>query len=106
LKKFEKHSNLPLSQIARIVGNKPRTLARRAQGQHLKPVESDRLYRLAVVFTRAVELFEGDTAAARKWLTNPVRALGQKIPLELAQTEVGSEMVLDVIGRLEHGVFT
>jgi putative toxin-antitoxin system antitoxin component (TIGR02293 family) len=106
LKKFEKQSHIPLAEIARIVGIKARTLVRRKQGQHLKPDESDRLYRLAVVFTRAVELFEGDTTTAREWLTRPVRALGEKVPLELARTEVGSRMVLDVIGRLEHGVFT
>jgi putative toxin-antitoxin system antitoxin component (TIGR02293 family) len=40
------------------------------------------------------------------WLTNPVRGLGSRRPLDLARTDVGARMVLDLIDRLEHGVFT
>ena len=53
------------------------------------------------MFTRATDLFAGDVAAAREWLSNPVRGLGGKVPLDLAQTAVGAQMVLEVIGRLE-----
>jgi putative toxin-antitoxin system antitoxin component (TIGR02293 family) len=106
LERFEKQSQLPEDTIARVVGIPPRTLARRRGEKRLKPDESDRLYRLAVVFARAAELFEGDAAAAREWLTKPVRGLGHRVPLELARTQAGAQMVLDLIGRLDHGVFS
>lgn len=82
------------------------TLARRKKAKKLEPAESERLFRVARVFERAAELFEGDAAAARRWLTEPVRGLGYRVPLELARTQVGAQLVLDLIGRLEHGVFS
>ena len=64
------------------------------------------LLRASRVFGRALELFEGDDAAARRWLSSPQRALGGSKPLSLAGTEVGTGLVEDLIGRLEHGVFS
>ena len=43
---------------------------------------------------------------ARRWLSSPQRALGGSTPLSLARTEVGAGLVEDLIGRLEHGVFS
>lgn len=82
------------------------TLSRRKKSAMLEPAESARLFRVAQVFERAADLFEGDAAAARRWLMEPVRGLGQRVPLELARTQVGAQLVLDLIGRLEFGVFT
>lgn len=59
---------------------------------------------LARVLRRATALFEGDRAAARQWLRTPAKALGGKTPRECLETEADAEAVLDLIGRLEHGV--
>lgn len=40
------------------------------------------------------------------WLKTPKRALANKTPLELAKTKQGSEQVLNLLGRIEHGVFS
>ncbi|HEY2908783.1 MAG TPA: antitoxin Xre/MbcA/ParS toxin-binding domain-containing protein [Gemmataceae bacterium] len=82
------------------------TLSRRKAAAQLDPAESERLFRVAQVFERTLQLFEGDAAGARRWLTEPVRGLGQRRPLELARTQVGAQLVLDLIGRLERGVFS
>ena len=103
--RFQKASGLPLAVIADILQIPPRTLARRRAGGRLSSLESDRLLRFAALFERAVSLFEGDVAAARAWLTRPVRALGYQQPLSYAKTEIGAREVEHVIGRLEHGVF-
>ncbi len=68
--------------------------------------ESDRLYRLPAVFRRAVDLFGGNVAAAHGWFTCPCRGLGGATPLEMTRTGVGAWEVENLIGRLEHGVFT
>jgi putative toxin-antitoxin system antitoxin component (TIGR02293 family) len=107
LSDFAKASQLPLGSVAKLIDLPLSTLDRRKKSNRpLKPDESDRLYRLAQVFEKAVRLFEGNVVAARQWLAAPVRALGQQVPLELVQTAVGAQMVIEVIGRLEHGVFT
>jgi putative toxin-antitoxin system antitoxin component (TIGR02293 family) len=53
-----------------------------------------------------VQLFEGDADAARRWLTTPSKELDNTAPLDFARTELGAREVEDLIGRLEHGVFT
>ena len=104
--RLQKASQLPLETIARVIGVPRRTLARRKNQGRLTGPESERLYRLSVVFEKAVELFDGDTSAARTWLETPSKALGQESPLSVTETEVGAREVEDLIGRLEHGVFS
>ena len=43
---------------------------------------------------------------ARKWLKDPAWALGDIPPLTYADTELGSKEVEDLLGRIEHGVFS
>ena len=45
-------------------------------------------------------------AAARDWLAKPARALDGETPIEHADTEAGAREVENLIGRLEHGVYT
>jgi len=99
-------SGLPVPVLASLVGIPGRTLARRKAAGRLAPEESERLLRISTVFELAVELFEGDVAAAIDWLTAPKKALGGNAPLAYARTELGAREVEALIGRLEHGVFS
>jgi len=83
----------------------PRTLARRKQERRLRPAESDRLFRLARVAAQAVEVL-GNEGKASRWLHTPNRALGGESPLALLDTDLGARQVEDVLGRIEHGVYS
>jgi putative toxin-antitoxin system antitoxin component (TIGR02293 family) len=61
---------------------------------------------LAQVTAEAVELFEGDSQAADDWLRRPLRAIGYEIPDDFMNSPKKIGIVRDIIGRLEHGVFT
>lgn len=106
LTQFEKRTGLSQESITRVIRVPKRTLARRKASGRLAPDESERLHRLSELFTKAVHLFAGDPDRARRWLETPQRALGKVTPLEMATTEVGAREVENLIGRLEHGVFT
>ncbi|PWC16956.1 hypothetical protein DDT56_09335 [Brenneria corticis] len=43
---------------------------------------------------------------AYRWLSLPVKGLGHVVPISRIATESGALEVLDLIGRLEHGVFS
>jgi putative toxin-antitoxin system antitoxin component (TIGR02293 family) len=103
---FARRSGLSQETITRVMQTPKRTLARRKAQGRLRPDESERLVRLSTVFDKAVELFEGDVDGARRWLSRPAKALGGMTPLEMAESEIGAREVEDLIGRLEHGVFT
>ena len=81
-----------------------RTLARRKEAGRLDPRESERIVRLAEVAAWAKEIF-GETGA-RQWLEESNRALGGATPMAMLDTDVGAEAVRDVLGRIEHGVFS
>lgn len=104
LEAFQRATGLPLEQLGRLAGIAPRTLTRRQAAGRLRPDESDRVLRLSSLFDLAVELFEGDTEEAMRWLGTPQRGLAGRIPLEFASTEIGAREVENLILRLEHGV--
>ncbi|MBI4517437.1 MAG: DUF2384 domain-containing protein [Deltaproteobacteria bacterium] len=98
---------LTVENLAGRIGISIATLSRRRQsGQRLDAGHSDRLLRFARLFRLATELHDGDEEAARAWLRKPARALDGETPLDRAETEAGAREVENLIGRLEHGVYT
>jgi putative toxin-antitoxin system antitoxin component (TIGR02293 family) len=99
--------DLTVESLAGRIGVSIATLSRRRHsGQPLDSGRSDRLLRFARLFRLAVELHDGDEEAARDWLRKPARALDGETPLDRAETEAGAREVENLIGRLEHGVYT
>jgi len=104
LERFQRNLALSMKDLAEVIQIRTRTLNRRKEEGRLQPDESDRLVRASRVFGKALELFEGDVQAARRWLTAPQKALGGERPLAAAGTDVGAREVENLIGRLEHGI--
>jgi putative toxin-antitoxin system antitoxin component (TIGR02293 family) len=99
-------TGIPISELASVLRIPERTLARRRVAGRLAPDESERLMRVATVFEKAVQLFEGEADAAVTWLRSPKKALSNHSPLQYACFEVGAREVENLIGRLEHGIFS
>lgn len=77
---------------------------RRKEGR-LQTDESERLFRIAALYDRAIEVL-GDQERAEAWLKAPQKALGMKTPLQYAETELGAREVENLLGRLEYGIFS
>lgn len=83
-----------------------RTAARRkANSSRLKPLESELIYRFSKVLVSAAEVL-GDRGKAREWLMAENRALHGNRPIDLLDTAIGFEDVMDVLFRIEHGVYS
>lgn len=95
---------IPLAAGLQCVGISPSTWRRRVQAGCLSVQESDRLFRFTSALHLAIELFEGDKAAAYAWLRRPQRGLANHSAIDLLATSVGTEAIRELIGRLEHGV--
>jgi len=93
------------ARLAEVAGIAPTTLTRRKRAGALTPDEGEHVLRLAALLDRAVQVFE-DEAGAADWLRTPNLALGGVTPLALADTELGAREVDDLLGRLEHGVYS
>jgi putative toxin-antitoxin system antitoxin component (TIGR02293 family) len=79
------------------------SLARRKAANTLSPQESDRVARLARIWMLAREVW-GEDGEARAFLDRPHPLLGDRRPLDLVvDSEMGAELVRDVLGRLQFG---
>ena len=96
---------IPLAQLQTLLDISDRTLARRREQQWLNKSESDRLYRIARLGARAEEVL-GSIAAAERWLKEPQPTLGSETPLALLDTDEGAQLVGELLGRIEHGVYS
>ena len=106
LERVRKETGLPLDRLGSAIGLSARTLTRRKKEKKLSAAESDRLVTLTRLLTQAIVLFEGRKPSALRWFVQPNCALGNLSPLEMAATETGAREVENLIGRLEHGVFS
>lgn len=105
LRVLAQQTNTTLSVLQQVAGIDRGTFARRSRTHaKLKADESDRLVRVARVAALAIEAM--GRADGLAWLHEPNRALGERVPLELLATEIGSRQVEQIIGRVEHGVFS
>lgn len=94
---------LTRADIRRIIPD--RTLDRRiAKGENLKLEEADGLARLLRVVKAARDLFENDENADI-FLRSPNPSLEDRIPIEMAQTDIGAREVETIIIRIGHGIY-
>jgi putative toxin-antitoxin system antitoxin component (TIGR02293 family) len=97
--------HLGREEISSVLLVPDRTLSRRKQERQLRPDESDRLFRFARVAAQALSVL-GDWEKTAHWLRQPNRALAQQPPLHLLDTDAGTQRVEEVLGRIQHGVFS
>jgi len=96
---------LPLEQLAGNLGISRATLHRRKHAGRLEQGESDRVVRYARLMGKAAEVF-GGLDEARQWLGFPQFGLGNATPLDYARTEIGAREVENLLGRIDHGVYS
>lgn len=98
-------SAIDVDKLSTILRISPRTLARRRKSRRLAADESDRLVRLARVFAYALNVFK-DQHKATTWLQRPNRALQQHAPIDLLDTDIGTQRVETILIRIHHGVYS
>jgi putative toxin-antitoxin system antitoxin component (TIGR02293 family) len=105
LEALQRRYQITAAQIRELIDISERTLARRKIEKTLSKAESDRLYRVARIAAYAEDVL-GSAEAATAWLKEPIPALGHVTPLSLLDTDEGSQHVTDILGRIEHGVYS
>lgn len=96
---------IPEKDLAEISGLSQRTISRMADDQLLPPQSAEVIISIMRTFQRAVEVFESEEMA-HKWLKTALPVLGNQTPLQAVSNRFGAELVLDLLGRIEHGVYS
>ncbi|EAQ32300.1 antitoxin Xre/MbcA/ParS toxin-binding domain-containing protein [Idiomarina baltica] len=82
-----------------------RNKVQRRKHRRFTRVESNRVYALVEAIEASEALFEGETCAAINWLKKPCGGLSRRAPIENLNSFIELQQVLDLIYRLERGVF-
>ncbi|MCP4020380.1 MAG: DUF2384 domain-containing protein [Desulfobacteraceae bacterium] len=101
---IRKETGLSEKRIAQVISISISTLAIRKKAGTLKPHESERLYRIKRIYEKAMTVFEENKEIVKKWLVQPVRALGNVAPIDYADTDIGAIEVENLLGRIEYGI--
>lgn len=94
-----------VSQIAQLLSVTERTIQRYSRQQRFNWVVSEQILQIAEVVARGVEIF-GDKEKFLSWMKAPSPALNNRTPASLLSSRFGNEIVLDELGRIEHGVIS
>lgn len=100
-----KFFNISIHELAKVLPVTERTIQRYAAKELLSPVVSEHVLEIAEVAARGAKVF-GEKEKFLQWIQLPSRALGDKTPMSLLASRFGAEMVLDELGRIEHGVLS
>lgn len=82
-----------------------KTMERKAATAKLDKKTSSHVMEIARVMQHAFEVFE-DEEKVKLWMSRENRALNGKSPVQLFDTLTGLNMVNDVLGRIEEGVYS
>lgn len=86
-----------------LVITKQTLVRRRKKGEPLSRTESERLARIARVWSMAKGVYK-DEELTRTFLMRPHQLLEGRVPLEVAaENEYGAEAVVEILGRLKYG---
>lgn len=103
LDSFRQRIDVTNTELGQALGISMRSLAARRHKGALAASESERLLRLAKVVAHAESVFD-DVDRGLEWLRQPNISLGGVPPISLLDTEIGFELVTDVLGRIEYGI--
>jgi len=98
---------LTLKEVATLLGLTERTLARRLEEpeSYLDTTESERLLLLDNLALHGLAVFE-DIDKFNRWLRRPLPVLEGLSPLAYLDTATSFQVVDQLLGRLEHGVYS
>ncbi len=97
--------DLTIRELATLLSMNERTLARRLVSGTLNKVESERLLLLKALAAHGLRVFE-DQGKFNRWLRRPLEILEGQSPLQLLDTATGFQVVDQLLGRIEYGVYS
>ena len=91
--------------ICRLAGISRHTVARKLRiGAPLSISQGARVYGVVQALEAVLFLHRNNTARALSWLHRPAWGLGGEAPATLLNTLMGVQAVVNLVGRIRHGV--
>ncbi|MBI4764411.1 MAG: DUF2384 domain-containing protein [Deltaproteobacteria bacterium] len=101
--RLARHLSIGLPEMAPLLSVTLRTIQRYSAEKVFSRAVSERVLRIALVVARGEKVF-GGRERFNVWLKEPNAALKEKRPIELLGSDFGIDLILDELGRIEHGI--
>lgn len=105
LESLKQQIGFDYDQLAQVLNVARATLINKKSSEKFNTDLSDKIMDLADIISYGFEVFE-DRSRFKAWLQLPNRALGSKKPFDLLHTSFGRDEVRDLLGRIDHGIYS
>ena len=104
IKSIQDYTTLTDKELVAILPISQRQLIRYASDHVLNKGITSHLIQLIELFQKGYKLFGAEKF--NLWIRTPNKVLTNYPPIEIMDTSIGIEMIEDIIGRIEHGVYS
>lgn len=105
LRAILKYTGITIKEISKIISITEYHLESYPEEKILRTDISAQLIQILDLYTLGYEVFE-DTSNFQQWMRSEIRALDFEKPISLLDTPFGINDVKQIIGRIEHGVYS
>lgn len=98
-------TGLNLTEFSALLPVSKRTIEKSKDEDLLSPVVSDRVLQIASLYQHGEDVL-GSVVAFKEWLNSPLIAMASKKPIEFMNNDTGISLINDLLGRIEHGVYS
>lgn len=99
------NTGLNLTQFSALLPVSKRTIEKTKDQELLSPLVSDRVLQIAALYQFGANVI-GNNQQFQEWLQSPLIALGGKKPVDFMNNDTGISMIKDLLGRIEHGIYS
>lgn len=105
LEAVKENFSLDYETLARILSVAKATLFNKKGAERFGPALSEKIFALADLYSYGLDVF-GEKALFNSWMEQENRALGYTQPINWLDTLIGIGEIKNLIGRIEHGVYS
>ena len=98
-------TDIPVVEMAELMETTPRKLAAIKPDTIMEKSQSEKAVSIARLYALGEEIF-GSKEEFNKWMNGRVQSLGKKMPKEYLDTTSGINLLMDELGRIQHGVYS
>ncbi|MEO9964559.1 MAG: antitoxin Xre/MbcA/ParS toxin-binding domain-containing protein [Reichenbachiella sp.] len=98
-------TGMNLTAFSKLLPVSKRTLEKIKDEELISAPVSDRILEIAALYEYGKEVF-GEREAFQAWLETDLLALAHKKPRDFMDNSSGLTMIKDLLGRIEHGVYS
>ncbi|HRP55393.1 antitoxin Xre/MbcA/ParS toxin-binding domain-containing protein [Agriterribacter sp.] len=105
LKVLSQYLGITMDKMSALLHTSHRNIQRKDDNELLDVYKSERVIEITRVVSKGLELF-GTADNLQQWLHSAIMSLGGKKPIDLLDTSFGVHLILKLLGRIEHGVYS